>query len=187
MDIFKIKAIETKYKGYRFRSRLEARWAVFFDALGIEWEYEYEGFELSDGSKYLPDFFLPSFDGGLWCEVKPKNGDFTKARLFADDYEVGIWFCAGVPSKAVYKIHKGGADPKIMPKRSCGIALWDQAYNENRMFALPCNFGCTNCDDDQPFILTTSFELDDFDQCDSVCGDAINKAKSARFEHGENP
>jgi hypothetical protein len=28
-----IKAIETSYKGYRFRSRLEARWAVFFDAL----------------------------------------------------------------------------------------------------------------------------------------------------------
>ena len=26
-----IKAIETYYKGYRFRSRLEARWAVFFD------------------------------------------------------------------------------------------------------------------------------------------------------------
>lgn len=41
-----IKAIETSYKGYRFRSRLEARWAVFFDALGIEWEYEKEGYEL---------------------------------------------------------------------------------------------------------------------------------------------
>lgn len=25
--------IETEYKGYRFRSRLEARWAVFFDTL----------------------------------------------------------------------------------------------------------------------------------------------------------
>lgn len=34
----RIKPIETKYKGYRFRSRLEARWAVFFDALGISWE-----------------------------------------------------------------------------------------------------------------------------------------------------
>lgn len=43
-----IKAIETSYKGYRFRSRLEARWAVFFDALGIEWEYEKEGYDLAD-------------------------------------------------------------------------------------------------------------------------------------------
>lgn len=41
-----IKAIETCYAGCRFRSRLEARWAVFFDALGLEWEYEPEGFEL---------------------------------------------------------------------------------------------------------------------------------------------
>jgi len=54
----RIKAIETSYKGYLFRSRLEARWAVFFDALGIVWEYEREGFEL-DGLRYLPDFWLP--------------------------------------------------------------------------------------------------------------------------------
>jgi hypothetical protein len=51
-----IKAIETVYKGYRFRSRLEARWAVFFDTLGIEWVYEPEGFETTDGYRYLPDF-----------------------------------------------------------------------------------------------------------------------------------
>lgn len=35
-----IKPIQTRYKGYHFRSRLEARWAVFFDALGIAWKYE---------------------------------------------------------------------------------------------------------------------------------------------------
>lgn len=51
-----IKPIETEYKGYRFRSRLEARWAVFFDALGIEYQYEPEGFELPSGKRYLPDF-----------------------------------------------------------------------------------------------------------------------------------
>lgn len=37
-----IKPIETIYNGYRFRSRLEARWAVFFDALGVEYQYEPE-------------------------------------------------------------------------------------------------------------------------------------------------
>ena len=42
-----LKAIETEYKGYRFRSRLEARWAVFFDACGVKWEYEPEGYVLS--------------------------------------------------------------------------------------------------------------------------------------------
>lgn len=63
-----IKAIETHYKGYRFRSRLEARWAVYFDALGLKWEYELEGFELPSG-RYLPDFWLPQVKS--WAEVKP--------------------------------------------------------------------------------------------------------------------
>ena len=51
-----IQAIETEYNGYRFRSRLEARWAVFFDALGVRYEYEPEGFRLPGGDWYLPDF-----------------------------------------------------------------------------------------------------------------------------------
>lgn len=64
-----IKPIETLWKGYRFRSRLEARWAVFFEELGIRWEYEPQGFELSDGTRYLPDFYLP--DQNLYVEIKP--------------------------------------------------------------------------------------------------------------------
>lgn len=64
-----MKAIETSYKGCRFRSRLEARWAVFFDQLGIRWEYEPRGFQFDDGSGYLPDFWLPNLR--LWVEVKP--------------------------------------------------------------------------------------------------------------------
>jgi hypothetical protein len=64
-----IKAIETFYKGYRFRSRLEARWAVLFDSAGIEWVYEQEGYTLSDGQNYLPDFWLPRW--GVFAEVKP--------------------------------------------------------------------------------------------------------------------
>ena len=66
-----IKAINTKYKGYNFRSRLEARWAVFLDSLGIKWEYEFEGFELNGTIRYLPDFYLPEED--LYLEIKPKE------------------------------------------------------------------------------------------------------------------
>ena len=65
------KPIETHYNGYRFRSRLEARWAVFFDAAGIEYQYEPEGFEREWGDEkilYLPDFYLPKF--GYYAEVK---------------------------------------------------------------------------------------------------------------------
>lgn len=64
-----MQAIETVYHGYRFRSRLEARWAVFFDALDIPYEYELEGFQFEDGTRYLPDFWLP--EQKLWCEIKP--------------------------------------------------------------------------------------------------------------------
>ena len=63
-----IKAIETVYKGFRFRSRLEARWAVFFDQFGLRWEYEREGYDL-DGVRYLPDFWLPELR--MHVEVKP--------------------------------------------------------------------------------------------------------------------
>lgn len=56
-----IKAKETYYDGYRFRSRLEARWAVFFNNIGLEYEYEMEGFDMEKCS-YLPDFYIPSID-----------------------------------------------------------------------------------------------------------------------------
>src|SRR5712671_7285878 len=41
-----IKAIETDYKGNHMRSRSEARWATFFDYLGVQWKYEPEHFDL---------------------------------------------------------------------------------------------------------------------------------------------
>lgn len=63
-----MKAIETYAFGHRFRSRLEARWATFFEALGIEYEYEHEGFRFEDGTQYLPDFYLP--EQKAWFEVK---------------------------------------------------------------------------------------------------------------------
>lgn len=64
-----IKAIETRYKGYKFRSRLEARWAVFFDELDLNWTYETEGYQLKTSGKYLPDFFFP--ESNLFVEIKP--------------------------------------------------------------------------------------------------------------------
>jgi hypothetical protein len=63
-----IKAIETAYNGYLFRSRLEARWAVFFDAAGLLYQYEPQGFDL-DGLLYLPDFWFPELC--CWVEIKP--------------------------------------------------------------------------------------------------------------------
>jgi hypothetical protein len=79
-----IKPIETQYQGCHFRSRQEARWAVFMDTLGVRWAYEPEGFELPDVGRYLPDFYLPDLDRFL--EVKPtwaQTSETEKARAFA--------------------------------------------------------------------------------------------------------
>lgn len=88
-----MKAIETHYKGYRFRSRLEARWAVFFDELGVPWEYEKEGFNLSD-TRYLPDFWLP--DQQCWIEIKGQHSTDQERRkagllTFATNHPVYIF------------------------------------------------------------------------------------------------
>lgn len=64
-----IKPIETLYAGILFRSRLEARWARYFDELKIKWQYEREGFETPSG-RYLPDFWLTQVS--MWAEVKPE-------------------------------------------------------------------------------------------------------------------
>lgn len=68
-----IQPIETHYNGYRFRSRLEARWAVFFDQLGIVYEYEPEGFDLGDAGWYLPDFWVSDGGEGWFVEVKSRK------------------------------------------------------------------------------------------------------------------
>ena len=68
-----IKLITTRYSGYKFRSRLEARWAVFFDALKVPYEFETEGFDLGEKEWYLPDFLIkpPYSPWNFWIEIKP--------------------------------------------------------------------------------------------------------------------
>ncbi len=60
-----MKAIETLYSGTIFRSRLEARWACFLDALCWPWTYE-----APIGRRYLPDFVIGG-NAPLAVEVKP--------------------------------------------------------------------------------------------------------------------
>jgi hypothetical protein len=81
-----IKAIDTEYKGYKFRSRLEARFAVYLDALNASWEYEKEGYSLPVNGNYLPDFLISSFpkcSKQFWLEVKatkPTQTEIHKLR-----------------------------------------------------------------------------------------------------------
>lgn len=78
---YDVKPIPTVYKGISFKSRLEARWAVFFDALAIKWFYEYEGYQLPSGW-YVPDFWLPEFR--MWVEIKPNEPTSQEVKLVID-------------------------------------------------------------------------------------------------------
>ncbi len=94
-----MKVLPTTYKGVRFKSRTEARWAVFFDLCNLLWDYEPEGFDLAVGFYYLPDFKLPEME--LWVEVKsekPLSRDaWLKAISLADETEQDCLVVQGQP------------------------------------------------------------------------------------------
>lgn len=143
-----IKPIETVYNGYRFRSRLEARWAVFFDAAGVQYEYEVEGYVLNDGTKYLPDFYLPKYQ--LYVEIKPLlrdtpfeerkkicDGQEELCRKFRDSVGKAIFLQYGTPWDDIWGMlfawdlcESGGGDFEdsarfidVSPDISCDIVL----------------------------------------------------------------
>ena len=141
-QIQQIQVIQTPYKGYHFRSRTEARWAVYFDTIaqgqselyGIEhgwsWEYEPEGFDLGFAGWYLPDFRFdytpedqehPSHFN--WVEIKgviPTPDECKKmSALCAGTHSVG-YILFGVPGRAqAVRFEKDGTQshPRPFPKR----------------------------------------------------------------------
>ena len=78
--------IETVYKNIRFRSRLEARWAVFFDTIGLPYRYETEGVDL-DGVYFLPDFWLPKHN--CWLVIRTRM-PFSELEQSDDWYKADI-------------------------------------------------------------------------------------------------
>lgn len=78
MNAFQPQAKPTVYAGITFRSRLEARWAVFMDAVGVQWTYEPERIQLPTGGTYLPDFVTRD---GAYIEVKGAEENLDKPYL----------------------------------------------------------------------------------------------------------
>jgi len=94
-------AIETYYKGRYFRSRLEAKWAVFMDELNVVWEYEPEGYKNEDGECYLPDFFLPTLN--CFLEIKPRKP--------TDSEHEKCWIAVQATSKDLFLLWGEPQDP----------------------------------------------------------------------------
>jgi hypothetical protein len=85
---FRPRGIVTLYAGVRFRSRLEARYAAWFDAVGIGWEYEPALDQAEEGGLrgWLPDFVLDLASGPALAECKPalRVDDFQPAMTKAE-------------------------------------------------------------------------------------------------------
>jgi len=172
-----MQAIQTQYKGYRFRSRLEARWAVFFDALGIKFEYEPEGFVLKNGKRYLPDFYLPdvslrrSSSSGIYIEIKP-TAETASAAI--EGFESALVAFAGLPPG---NEADGGYE--------LGPFCWD-----NYMSFMQC----TRCGHVKIEYLESNYmicphcggEVVVASNSDEPFATASVNARSARFEHGES-
>ena len=192
-----IKAIETVWKGYRFRSRLEARWAVFFDRLGVEWEYEPEGFEDGEGNRYLPDFRFKDRDGHYsFAEVK---GDPTwlngGAKCTALVPRKELLLLGNIPDPTFGLLFlpalRWAEESVTISWLACctkGDAIFLQTSDVAR-FVLgmnqPSNAPISPRDDGehvsfQPRIAIVPFAF-------GYVIDAGRDAKAARFEHGEAP
>lgn len=124
-----VEAIETEYEGVKYRSRTEARWAVFLEHLGLHFDYEKQLVTLSSGEKYLPDFFIHEFNA--YFEVKPSNEDVvteecSKARILAkDSKEHPVWLAMGPPS---------AEQANILP-----LSLWGEETTIEEILGTPEN------------------------------------------------
>lgn len=196
------KAIDTEYKGYLFRSRLEARWAVFFDAIGLRWEYEPEGIVLSDGTQYLPDFFLPEFH--CYFEVKRKSIKGTleekeAIRKISDGQNTDSWagiICFGDPMDDDMLIFcqetdDGGGGcyegPVTIGLHPDTYKPYLFAYSDRRERTFYTHFG-EDMDSETIPMLTAeygTYEYRDFVR--ERIYTARKKARQARFEYGETP
>jgi hypothetical protein len=190
--------IQTRYKGYHFRSRLEARWAVFFDSLDLKWEYEPEGFVLPSGL-YLPDFRViypgrnESERHDIWFECKGDLSTVTteewqKMLEFHQAYELMV--LDGTPDARMYlnpyaichKHSDWGIDAEDFSALTAPFKAQPHAFKHKRVgHALWCPKGRLWWDDHDDFFAPTSYG----GWGDLVLERAVDAARSARFEHGQ--
>lgn len=172
-----IKPIETYYNGFKFRSKLEARWAVAFDVMGYKYEYEPEGFDCGDGVYYLPDFYLP--DHGVWVEIKGKP--------LSDEEQMKInKFC-----EAKCDITNGGERFRLLmgqiPLPMCLDGKPTSAIQCLVYLSAAEIMKAFKADDMEPYVgeLVTSIWLAD---CPGEkVAEALQTARQARFDHGQTP
>ena len=191
-----MKPIETFYNGYRFRSRLEARWAVFFDALGVEYDYEPEGFDLGNGLYYLPDFKIKCW--GTRGEINDKPFDLwieVKGEMTQEDADKIYEFAGQIVYYDQWSMYKIENPVLVVGNIPHPYTYFDSMYNYKEMNGIriyPWNYETIDGDyyAAYPAVKDGRFYLDGADYMTMnpyVIRDAFVKARQARFEHGETP
>lgn len=180
-----MKAIETYYNGYRFRSRLEARVAKLLEGLEIKYEYEPEGFVLSDGTHYLPDFYLP--ESRSWLEVKGVMDDRSehKINLFTNEGNLATVMFPDFSFKSSNQF----GDNEPAPLSSEDESWLCECLNCGRKYFIG-NIGIWSCpccgyhDGDHGFIVLTSGDnkYSFYYKGHDLFKEARDKARQARFE-----
>jgi len=93
-----VESIPTFFDGWKFRSRTEARWAVFFKETKTDYIYEAEGYEIEDSVWYLPDFYLTKHDSFVEIKgVEPSAEEYSKCRNLCKLTEKSVFLVWGVP------------------------------------------------------------------------------------------
>lgn len=70
--------------GNVFRSFADGQWAVFFEAVGLKWNYQNA---FCDSHLPLFDFYLPEFLGGTFVKVGLYVSDRETMTSLADDFD----------------------------------------------------------------------------------------------------
>ena len=198
----KLKVIETEYKGYKFRSRLEARWAVFFDACGVKWEYEPEGFNLGDGLYYLPDFLLHDViyrynqcDSviDLWVEVKGQMTDQDWRKIEKFTYANPAYSYSNEHRELQRQGYFRTNPLLVLSRIPDGMAFWDICSDiEDINYDNECFFNFETLDYDNYTAFPVITEKNEFALVGAQYIDGINeiatvlaykKARQARFEY----
>ena len=73
------------YNGIEFRSKLESKTAQALDNIGIMYEYEPEGYKLTNGMWYRPDFWLPDVKQFIECKGIMSSTDSAKIVGLVED------------------------------------------------------------------------------------------------------
>lgn len=181
-----INPIETHYAGCRFRSRTEARWAVFFATLGIRWEYEPQGY-LVNGKPYLPDFEVAMPTGErIFAEVKGAGADEHEGahvdlcRALARESGRRVLLLVGVPAHRLYHVFAPG-----LPGGSFMAAFF---HDDGHMLTVADQywFQMVALDEATGVLEFTHNERGLIKSFGQGLVDAVAAARSARFEHGES-